>query len=125
MIDLFFASYMLIDYLMSEKESMEQTRKWLAKERNPEDRKELKELIDWHRQNYMQFLNRPPEWVPSCVKDFVLGYRKERPSFKEIQEEYGRRREYFKGKEKIRIKIALACAAAAVLYVLFKFKSGN
>jgi len=123
MINLFFASYMLIDYLMDEKEDMKRTKKWLAKEKDSIDRKELRELIEWHHENYMQFLNRSPEWIPWCVKQYLLGYRKERPSWKEIQEEYARRRAYFKEKEKVRIKIALAFAVAAVLYILFK--SGN
>jgi len=108
---------------MTEKESMEQTKKQLAKEKDPRERKKLKELADWHQQNYMRFLNQPPEWIPFCVKEYLLDNRKTRPSYKEIQEEYGKRQAYFKEKEKSRIKIALAFAVAAVLYILFK--SGN
>ena len=114
------STYGFLIFLMQERESAERTKKRLVKERDPRNRKELRELIDWHRQNYMQFLNRPPEWIPWSVKQYLLGYRKEKPSFKEIQEEYGRRRAYFKEKEKIRIKIALAFAIVATLYVFFK-----
>jgi len=119
------STYGFLIYLMTEKESMERAKKLLAKEGDPKERKKLKELADWHYQNYMQFLNRPPEWIPWCVRSYLLGHRKRRPSWKEIQEEYARRQKYFKGKEKTRIKIALACVAAAVLYILLKFKSGG
>jgi hypothetical protein len=120
------STYGFLIYLMTEKESMEQTKKLLAEEGDPRERKKLKELAEWHYQNYMQFLKRPPEWIPWCVKQYLLGYREERPSWNEIQQEYSKRREFFARKaakrERLYRVIAFSFALLAILYILFKLR---
>lgn len=120
------STYGFLIYLMREKESMEQTKKRLAKEKNPEDRKELREEMDWHRQNYMQFLQQPPEWIPLCIRQYLLDYRKLRPEWREIHQEYGERREFFQQKtikrSKIYYVIAFAFALLSVLYIIVRLR---
>jgi len=108
---------------MKEREEAERLRTILRqREVHGAERKRLEELAEWHHQNCIEALKQSEEWIPGCIKDFIFGYRKQRPDWREIQQEYARRQEFFKEKEKIRIKIALAFAAAAVLYILFKLR---
>jgi len=120
------STYGFLIFLMTEKEEMQRAERLLDKERDSRKRKKLEELAEWHHQNYMQFLEKPPEWIPWCVRSYLLGHRKQRPSWKTIQREYISRREFFAHrnakKEKLYKIIAFAFALLAALFVIFKLR---
>ncbi len=108
--------YLWIDFIMDEKESINQIEEELATELLAEDeRKTLEEEGQWHFDKMNSALQRPG--ILKCVADYAWGFRS-KPTPQEINREYQERILYFKDKQWVWEQKVLKIVIPIVLVLL-------
>lgn len=79
--------YTTRDFLMDQKERIEELEEKLKKITNEERKALIRAQIEIYYQQGLEALNVYGFKAPKSVKDYFLGYRKDKPDFEEISSE--------------------------------------
>lgn len=110
--------YSAMDYLMDQKERIEELEKKLERTANENRKALIKAQIEIYYEQGLEALARFENDTPKSVRDYFLGYRKTKPDFNEISMEMAREHPDMKKLDSkiVYISISIALGILTILY---------